>query len=248
MATRKFYGWWVTAAAVVTFGLSVGIPYYNIGFFYDYFQRQFGWSRADITLGFPLAALLTIWIGPLVIHRFSPRKLILGGTVLTAIALAGFATMRSALSIYYAFWVVYTIGYIFSGPIPHQLIVSHWFRANRGKAMGIVYVGVGLMGSLGSFLVKPLTEKFGYQTALMILAGTIVLAWPIVLFVLKDKPSDIGQNADGAVLPPEENKVQSLTFSQLLRSGPFWLLLAGSFCSIGAIGAVNFHMKFVFLD
>jgi hypothetical protein len=25
-------------------------------------------------------------------------------------------------------------------------------------------------------------------------------------------------------------------------------LLIGSFCSIGAIGAVNFHMKFVFLD
>ena len=29
---------------------------------------------------------------------------------------------------------------------------------------------------------------------------------------------------------------------------PFWLLLIGSFCSIGSIGAVNFHMKFVFLD
>ncbi|HLJ45327.1 MAG TPA: MFS transporter [Bryobacteraceae bacterium] len=248
MATRKFYGWWVTAAAVVTFGLSVGIPYYNIGFFYDYFQRQFGWSRADITLGFPLAALLTIWIGPLVIHRFSPRKLILGGTVLTAIALAGFATMRSALSIYYAFWVVYTIGYIFSGPIPHQLIVSHWFRLSRGKAMGIVYVGVGLMGSLGSFLVKPLTENYSYHFALWILAGLVLLSWPLVLLVLKDKPSDVGQNPDGLADPPPEVKLQSLTFGELLSSWPFWLLLIGSFCSIGSIGAINFHMKFVFLD
>src|SRR6266481_1331867 len=169
MATRKFYGWWITAAAFVTFGLAVGIPYYNIGFFYDYFERGFGWSRAQITLGFPLAALITILIGPLIIHRFSPRKLILAGTVLTAIALSGFATMGSALAVYYAIWVVYTIGYIFSGPIPHQLIVSNWFRLNRGKAMGIVYVGVGLMGSVGSFLVKPLTERFGYRTALMVL-------------------------------------------------------------------------------
>ncbi len=48
---RKFYGWWVTAAAFVTFGLAVGVPYYNIGFFYDYFQREFGWSRSDITSG-----------------------------------------------------------------------------------------------------------------------------------------------------------------------------------------------------
>ena len=68
---RKFFGWWITAAAFVTFGLAVGIPYYNIGFFYDYFQRSFGWQRADVTLGFPVAALLTIWVGPLVMHRFN---------------------------------------------------------------------------------------------------------------------------------------------------------------------------------
>jgi Na+/melibiose symporter-like transporter len=114
--------------------------------------------------------------------------------------------------------------------------------------MGIVYVGVGLMGSLGSYLVKPLTEKYGYHRALMVLAGLILLAWPIVLFVMKDKPSDIGQNPDGAAQPPAENKVQSHSFAQLLGSWPFWLLLIGSFCSIGSIGAVNFHMKFVFLD
>jgi MFS family permease len=248
MHPRKFYGWWITAAAFITFGLSVGVPYYNIGFFYDYFQRQYGWSRANITLGFPLAALLTIWIGPLVIHRFSPRKLILAGTVLSAIALSGFAAMGGALTVYYAFWVVYTFGYILSGPIPHQLIVSNWFRVNRGKAMGIVYVGVGLMGSLGSFLVKPLTENFNYHIALFVLAGLVLLAWPLVLLLLRDRPSDIGQNPDGLAHPPAELKVQSLTFSQLLASWPFWLLLIGSFCSIGSIGAINFHMKFVFLD
>lgn len=245
---RKFYGWWITAAAFITFGFAVGIPYYNIGFFYDYFQREFGWTRSDITLGFPLAALFTIWVGPLVIHRFSPRKLILAGTALTALALIGFSRMGSVLAVYYLFWVVYTIGYIFSGPIPHQLIVSHWFRRNRGKAMGIVYVGVGLMGSLGSFLVKPLTESFSFRTALMILAGIVLLAWPLVLLVLKDRPSDIGQYPDGDSTPPAESAVKSATFNELLASRAFWLLLIGSFCSIGSIGAINFHMKFVFLD
>jgi len=245
---RRFYGWWVTAAAFISFGLAVGIPYYNISFFYDYFQRAFGWSRADITLGFPLAAALTIWVGPLVIHRYPPRKLLLIGTALTAVALFGFGRMAGTLGVYYAFWVVYTIGYIFSGPIPHQLIVSHWFRRNRGKAMGIVYVGVGLMGSLGSFLVKPLTESFGFHTALFVLAGMMFLAWPLVLFVIKDKPSDIGQYPDGDSAPPAEAAIISKTFRELLSSYPFWLLLIGSFCSIGSIGAINFHMKFVFLD
>ena len=45
-----------------------------------------------------------------------------------------------------------------------------------------------------------------------------------------------------------ENKIESHTFRQLFQSGSFWLLLIGSFCSIGSIGAINFHMKFVFLD
>jgi MFS family permease len=245
---KSFYGWWIVAAACFTFGLSTGIPYYNIGFFYDYIARDFGWTREQITLGFPLAAALTIWIGPLVIHRFSPRKLILIGTGLTCVALVGFGKMPNILWMYYGFWVLYTIGYFLSGPPPHQIIVSQWFRRNRGKAMAIVYVGVGIMGSLGSYLVKPLTENFGYHTALVILGGMLFLSWPLVLFVLKDRPSDIGQNPDGDDVPPKEAAVVSRTFKELFASKPFWLLLLGSLCSIGSIGAVNFHMKFVFLD
>jgi MFS family permease len=34
----------------------------------------------------------------------------------------------------------------------------------------------------------------------------------------------------------------------LLRSKPFWLLLIGSVCSIGSIGSINTHMKFIFRD
>jgi MFS family permease len=245
---RKFYGWWITAAAFLTFGLSVGIPYYNISFFFDYFQREFNWTRSQITFGFPIAAALTIWVGPLLIHRFSPRKLILVGTAITALAFAGFANMRGVLLVYYGLWILYTIGYLLSGPIPHQLIVSHWFRLQRGKAMGIVYVGVGLLGPAGSYLVKTLTKQYDFRTALLVVGGLMLVAWPIVLLVLKDRPSDVGQNPDGAAEPPPEVAIQSLTFRQLLASWSFWLLLIGSFCSIGSIGAVNFHMKFVFLD
>lgn len=248
MTNKKFYGPWIIFAAFITFGLSTGIPYYNISFFYDYFARDFGWTREDITLGFPLAAALTIWVGPLLIHRFSPRKLILIGTGLSCIALMGFGKMGGALWVYYMFWVFYTVGYFLSGPPPHQIMVSHWYRRNRGKAMAIVYVGVGLMGSVGSFLVKPLTEWFGYHAALMILGGMLFLAWPLVIFVMKDKPSDIGQNPDGDPEPPREQAIVSRTFAELFSSYAFWLLLIGSLCSIGSIGAVNFHMKFVFLD
>jgi len=35
---------------------------------------------------------------------------------------------------------------------------------HRGKAMDWVYVGVGIVGALGSYIVKPLTAQFGFQT------------------------------------------------------------------------------------
>jgi MFS family permease len=246
---RLFYGWVVVAAGCLTFGLANGIPYYNIGFFYDYFQRAFGWSRAEITFGFPLAALLTVWAGPLLVPKFNPRLLIVLGTASTAIAFIGFGLMQGSRWIYWALWVFYTIGYLLAGPIPHQILVSYWFRKRRGLAMGIIYVGVALVGSLGSFLAKPLTERFGFRGALMIFGAMLFAAWPIALFVLRDKPGDMGLFADGADREVSEDiNVKRMSFGELLRSWPFFLLMVGSVCILGAIGAVNQHMKFIFLD
>lgn len=245
---RSFYGWWIAATTFITFGIAVGLPYYNLPFFYDYFQKTFHWELKQITLGFPLAALLTIWVGPLLIPRFSPRKLIVAGTGLTALAFFGFSAMRGAIAVYFALYFLYTVGYIFSGPIPHQILVSYWFQKKRGTAMGVVYVGVGLFGGLGSFFVRGMTERYGFQTALMAVGGLMFVTWPLALLFLKDKPSDIGQHPDGLAVPPEDVRREPRKFFYLLRSGPFWLLLIGSICSIGSIGAINMHMKFVFRD
>ena len=245
---RGFRGWTVVAVAFVTFGLAVGVPYYNLPFFYDYFQKSFHWQLSQITLGFPIAALLTIWIGPLLIPRFSQRKLIIVGTGLTACALFGFGLMNGALIAYFTLYFLYTAGYIFSGPIPHQILVSNWFRKKRGTAIGIMYVGVGLFGGLGSFLVRGVTDRFGFQTALFVMGALMFLAWPLALFFLKDKPADVGQFPDGLSRPSAELGQSPHTYLHLLRSAPFWLLLLGSVCSIASIGCINVHMKFVFRD
>lgn len=250
---KVFYGWWVTAAAFLTFGLSVGLPYYNNPFFYDYYAKAFHWSKSDITFGFPLAALLTIWVGPLLVPRFSPRKLILAGTFLTCLAFLGWGNMSGSLWVYWGLWFVYTVGYILSGPIPHQIIISQWFRKRRGTAMGVLYVGVGLIGFLGSYLVKPLTEHFvrtqhNFQFALMVMGGLVLLSWPFAILVLRDRPAEKGLYPDGAPAPPAEISLKPREYRDLIRRYSFWLLLLGSCCSIGAIGSVNFHMKFVFQD
>lgn len=245
---RTFYGKWIIAACLITFGISVGLPYYNLPFFFDYYKTDFGWRLDQITLGFPLAALLTLWVGPLLVPRFSPRKLIVLGTGMTFLALFGLSRMTGSITVYYVLYFIYTFGYILSGPIPHQIIVSHWFRKNRGMAMGIVYVGVGLVGAFGPSLVRPMTAHYGYRSALLAMACVMFLAWPFALFLLKDRPGDIGQFPDGDAEPTPDQKIESKSFRWLLGQYSFWLLLLGSLCSIGSIGAINQHMKLVFKD
>jgi MFS family permease len=246
---EKFYGWWITLWAFLTFGLAVGIPYYGGPFFYDYYMKAFGWDRAQVTLGFPLAATLTLWVGPLLVHRFSPRFMILAGTGFSALAFIGFGMMDGSLYAYYAFWFLYVVGYIFSGPIPHQVIVSQWFRKNRGKAMALVYLGVGVFGGISAkFIAKPLTDAFGFQGALMAIGFLMLLCWPITLLLMKDRPADLGQHPDGDPTPVADTKAPPRPFADLLKSPAFWLLTVGSFCSIGSIGSINQHMKLVFQE
>jgi hypothetical protein len=115
-------------------------------------------------------------------------------------------------------------------------------------AMGICYVGVGLFAAMSSKLVKAVTEAYDFHVALIVVGCIMFLAWPLAIFVLRDKPGEKGLYADGAATPPAHANVATMTLGGLLGQWNFWLLLIGSICSIGAIGSVNFHMKLAFKE
>lgn len=247
-APRRFYGPWIVIACFFTFGIASGFPYYNIAFFYDYFRDDHGWAQQVVTFGPPLAVVLTIWAGPIIVPRISPRWLIITGTGLIFIAFQWFARLGHSRIEYYAAWCVYMLGYFLAGPIPHQVILSNWYKKGRGRAMGLAYVGGAVMGALGNKLSPYLVARMPYTEALKLMGFVLLLAWPIAFFVLKDRPGDIGQHADGeeGSESAAELAAQPLPFATLMSAPVFWLLLVGSAASIGSIASVNFLMKFVF--
>ena len=82
-----------------------------------------------------------------VIDRFGPRRLMLAGIVMAGGALVGLGRV-STLAGFYVFYLFNALGYVCGGPLPNQVLLSRWFDADRGKAMGFAYLGIGIGGTL----------------------------------------------------------------------------------------------------
>ena len=241
-----FYGWRIAAACSVILLMTVGIPFYGMPFFYDYFQHDLGWSRDVVTAGIGIATVLALPLGGFVIPRFQPRTLLIGGIALLASSFAGFASMGSSIQVYFFLWILFMLGYLFAGPIPSQVLISRWFVKRRGAAMAIAYLGLGLGGAISQkFVAMPLIRAIGWRGALLAIGALLLLQIPLVLLVIRNAPADCGLLPYGGKEPA---KSPPAGLHALLRSVAFWLLAFGSFASIGSIGSVNQHMKLLFLD
>ena len=104
--------------------------------------------------------------------------------------------------------------------------------------MGIAYLGIGIGGMLVPQAARWLNAHFGWHLALMILGmAMIAIAFPMAWFV-KENPEVNPQE-----ILPEENKIP---LTGILKSWPFYLLVIGSMCSIGAVSGTSQNLKLFF--
>ena len=221
----------------------VGFATYGLPFFYDFFVKDLGWTRAEVTSGNAFSRLI---VGPVFgyaagwfVDRFGPRRLMLFGILIAGLALVGLGAV-STMGFFYFCYLLNALGYVCGGPLPNQVLLSRWFVRNRGKAMGFAYLGIGVGGTIVPLLAYWLTTQFGWRSALQIL-GTlmIVVALPMAWFV-SDMPND---TADPEARP---TAAQPGEMRGILRSPAFYLLALGSMCSIGAVGGTMQNLKLFF--
>jgi sugar phosphate permease len=220
----------------------VGIALYGLPFFYDFFVRDLGWTRAQVTSG---NALSKVIVGPLfgfaagwIVDRFGPRRLMLAGIVMAGAAVAGLGSVTT-LGFFYACYMLNALGNVCGGPLPNQVLLARWFDRNRGKAMGFAYLGIGIGGTLVPLIATALIAEFGWRRALQVLGVLmVVIAFPAVWFV-KDSPVGTVPRDGGHSPIPEAQSPLSAT----LKSPAFYLLLVGSMCSIAAVGGTVQNLK-----
>ena len=218
----------------------VGIAFYGLPFFYDFWVEDFGWSRATVTSGnavgkiiLALFAFLTGWI----VDRFGPRRVMLVGILLGGFALIGLSRMTS-LWLFYLFYFINALAYMSGGPLPKQVLISRWFDSSRGKAMGIAYIGIGVGGMLVPLIANWLNQSFGWQNALMILGFMmIVIAFPMIWFI-KDNP--------GSRIRDPRSENEKISFSAILKKRNLYLLIIGSMLSIAAVSGTSQNLKLFF--
>ena len=108
------------------------------------------------------------------------------------------------------------------GMVPASALVSRWFRARLGTAMGITYAGLGM----GVIAVVPLTqwliERDGWRSTYATLGGFLLILLPILL-VLPWKHFAAGNPEFGAerggVSLVEEGETGTLTLTDAAEGG-----------------------------
>ena len=248
MAKEKiFYGWWVVAATFIMLVVGLGAAFYTTPVFLNPLQETFGWTRTQISTGFSIAAILTGILSPVVgfiIPKIGIKKVLLYGTTVVGICLVALGSMAQLWQ-YYVIMTVASTGITSIALIPSQTIVHHWFDKKRGLAMGIVMTGIGLGGMIMVIVATQSMAVFGWRWTYRIMGlACLGIVLPILLFLIKNKPEDIGLKPDGLMTTGDSEQKQAelgLTVAEAVKGLPFYIFAIMIVCFSIILGGFTQH-------
>lgn len=233
---RIFRGWFVVAAAFVITLLGFGSAY-SFSSFVDALQRDFGASRAAVSLVFSLAGCLYFGFGvvsgPLA-DRYGSRALALSGMLLLALGLLLAAAAQNMTQIYLAYGLGVGLG-VGCSYVPVVGAVQRWFQRRRGLASGLAVSGIGV----GTLLVPPLAAAliglWGWRNAYLALAVGVAVLGVAASRWVENSPLDRGLTPEGERLPLQSSSPPEGTcVRDAVRSRTFaWLYAACLVCAFG---------------
>ncbi|MDB5040213.1 MAG: ybfB [Candidatus Eremiobacteraeota bacterium] len=251
MGSRVYFGWFVVAATFVTLVCVAGILTAPTLFMRP-MQAEFGWTEAQVATAIGIQIALFGLTGPFAaaaMERFGVRKTVTGALCLLAVAECGVTFVHSAWQL--PIWGT-AVG-IGAGSIALTFgttMATRWFQASRGLVIGIFSAG-NATGALIFFpIFSQIVQHFGWRTQAYVLAGMALAMIPVILLVVRERPSDLGLPVFGTdaidTTPLVRVNPVGRAFSTLReasKSRTFWIL-AGSFfiCGASTNGLIGAHL------
>ena len=241
---KFFYGWYVVSAMFFSAFLVVGVGQ-AFGVFVRTWEIEWGVSVGQISLAASIGALLNGITLPLVgmsADKWGGRRIVLLSTTIMGFAFIAMAFVSNVWMLLAVFGVVICSVRSGLGPSITGTIVARWFQKKRGSAMSVVILG----GSIGGLILVPLLTyimiEFNWQTA-WVISGifTLVVALPLIWFIVSDDPSSMNLQPDGEKLPDDKNSNTKKTlesplaatrWQESLRTWPLWQI-AGAYIVCG---------------
>ena len=229
-----FYGWWLVGMAALVMVLSSGPLSQSLSAWFVVLERQFRWSRTQLTLSFALTRVEGSIMGPIggyLIDKLGPRLMVFIGLLVLG---GGFILLSQVHSLwmFYLAFLVMSMGQGLGTWMPMMTVLNSWFIRRRSMAMALAlegfYIGGITLVPLIVWAIDPDEPgRIGWRaTAIVIGIIILALAFPISLIV-RNRPEDYGAYPDGD--RPDDNRPDG--------SGPDSGKPASASISVGDSGA-----------
>jgi MFS family permease len=209
---------------------------YSFGVFVGPLEREFGWTRGQISLAATIIVFVSVFTQPLqgaLVDRFGVRRVVLISIPIFCAAIAGLYFIPSNISVFYAAWVLVTLCGMTLWNGSYNKVMAAWYDRKLGFAVGVIGAGQGVGAAVVPVICQALVTNYGWRTAYVGLALiTLVVTFLFNFLFLYDKPADKGllPDGDGLVSHDRPSPVEGgYAFKDALKQKSFWIIASAFF-------------------
>ncbi len=246
---RIFYGWWVALAFSVAVFLSTGVRF-AVGPFLKPIVADLGLDRGSFSLVVSLSLFLYGAFMPLVgalVDRVGSRLVVTAGTLVLGASLAATGMSTTLWQLYLFYGVLSAVGVAATGHVVGSAILTRWFVRRRGTAVsmlgGASMAGMTVLVPLAMWLILAIGWRSAYAVLGLV---TLALMLPLSLWVIRDRPEDLGLHPDGA-LPEGPGAgarpagAERTRLGEAVQAVTFWQLAGGLFTCGFSMSLLSAH-------
>jgi predicted MFS family arabinose efflux permease len=253
MKRRIHYAWFVAAVTFVIL-LSAAAVRATPSLLIVPLNKELGWSTALISGAVSVNLVLFGLIGPFaaaVMQRFGIRRTVLAALVVIAAGVETASFVREPWQLYASWGVIVGLSTGVTASVLGATIAQRWFVARRGLVMGLLTAS----SATGQLVFLPVMAGFvesdGWRPLTRAIAIGVLGLVPIVMFILRDHPDDVGLRPYGAdpeapPAPRPQGNPLALALGALARAThhrDFWLLAVSFFvCGATTNGLIGTHL------
>ncbi|WP_248958934.1 MFS transporter [Sphaerisporangium perillae] len=195
---------WVVAA--VAFVAIVGAAGFRAtpGVLITPLEEDFGWTRGTISLAVSVNLMLYGLTAPFaaaLMDRLGMRRVVACALLLVALGSGLTVFMTASWQLVACWGVLVGLGTGSMALVFVATVTDRWFVRHRGIVTGVLTAG----GAAGQLIFLPvlawIAEGPGWRVAALVVAGAALAVVPLVWFLLRDRPEEVGLTALGAEPP-----------------------------------------------